>query len=184
MPTIEGKGWELMIKRIEHQSRSGAPKRTYSEYQVFIDGKPVAGLSGNICEREGPGDNTKDGDKFDRRIEEGRYPLSTQFGKKYRSDGFKNGEEHPMPGFLLMETNKRTAILVHPGHSPTLYISSVGCLNPTKALTKSEHMTFGDSRARVIAMLESLEQHDPAAFKKSGTNTAIKNAAVVIDGEP
>lgn len=183
MPGIENTGWELFIRRIEEQSKSGAPKRTYGEYQVFIDGKPVDGLSGNICEREGPGDNKKSGDTNNRRIEEGRYPISTHFGGKYKSIDFKAGEEHSMPGFLLKDTNKRTFILVHPGHSPTLFISSVGCLNPTKALGKKEDMTFNDSRARVIAMLESLKKHDPKAFEKKEP-TAIKNAAVVIDGEP
>ena len=45
---------------------------------------------------------------------------------------------------------------------------------------------FLELRARVIAMLDSLKEHDPAAFaaNKVGTNTRIANAFVVIDGEP
>jgi hypothetical protein len=47
-------------------------------------------------------------------------------------------------------------------------------------------MTFVESRARVVAMLDSLKAHDPAAFakKKIGHNTPITNAFIVIDGEP
>ena len=47
-------------------------------------------------------------------------------------------------------------------------------------------MDFTESRARVIALLDSLEQHDPAAFAedKIGDDTAIANAFIVVDGEP
>ena len=73
-------------------------------YQVFIEGEPVANLSGYICECAGPGDNTTLGKKEHLRIREGRYPLSTQFGPDYRSVGYTDDETHPMPGFLLLET--------------------------------------------------------------------------------
>jgi hypothetical protein len=38
----------------------------------------------------------------------------------------------------------------------------------------------------VIALLDSLEQHDPAAFAddKVGDDTAIANAFIVVSGEP
>jgi hypothetical protein len=38
----------------------------------------------------------------------------------------------------------------------------------------------------VIAMIDSLKQHDPDAFasNKIGHNTAIADAFIVIDGEP
>ena len=41
-------------------------------------------------------------------------------------------------------------------------------------------------RARVIAMIDSLRQHDPAAFSpgRNGRNTQIAGAFIVIDGEP
>jgi hypothetical protein len=47
-------------------------------------------------------------------------------------------------------------------------------------------MSFAESRARVIAMINSLRQHDPAAFasNKIGHNTAIADAFMVVDGEP
>ena len=183
---IERRGWELHIKRIGLHSRRGERTRTYGAYQVFINGDPVPGLAGHICECIGPGDNTLNGRRNRLRIREGRYALSTQFGRLYRSDGFTSDERHPLPGFLLLGTQVRTAILIHPGHPPTLYLSSIGCLNPTKPLKAREDMDFNDSRARVIAMLDNLERHDPAAFARNriGRNTAIANAFVVVDGEP
>jgi hypothetical protein len=179
---IEGKGWEMQVKRLGLQKR-GERVRTYGAYQVFIDGEAVLALSGHICECIGPGDNTKNGKKKHLRIHEGRYALSTQFGKLYRSAGFTRGAQHPMPGFLLLGTTVRTAILVHPGHPPTLYLSSIGCFNPTKPLKANQDMAFAESRARVIALLNSLREHDPAAFARR-RNTAIVGAAIVVDGEP
>jgi len=182
----EGNRWELQVKRLGLQHDSGQRVRTYGAYQVLMNGEPVTNLSGNICECTGPGDNTAVGTKKHLRIREGRYALSTQFGKQYRSSGFTGNATHPMPGFLLLATGNRSAVLVHPGHLPNLYLSSIGCLNPTKPLKAGEDMVFAESRARVIAMIESLKRHDPAAFanNKVGHNTAIANAFIVIDGEP
>ncbi len=47
-------------------------------------------------------------------------------------------------------------------------------------------MSFAELRGRVIAMIESLKQHDPAAFANNeiGQNTTIANAFIVVDGEP
>jgi hypothetical protein len=180
--------WELRLKRLGLQQKKNSipPVRTYGTYQVFIDDAPVALLAGHICERTGPGDNSQHGDDADLRIREGRYALSTQFGKKYRSVGYTDDTEHPMPGFALLGTEPRTAILVHPGHPPRLYVSSVGCLNPTRSLAESDDINFTDSRGRVIALIDSLKNHDPDAFAKNkiGTNTRIENAWIVIDGEP
>jgi hypothetical protein len=182
---IEGHGWELKVKRLGLQHRADKV-RTYGAYQVFIDGAAVLSLSGHICECTGPGDNTENGREEHLRIEEGRYALSTQFGELYRSVGFTGDATHPMPGFLLLGTEVRSAILVHPGHPPTLYLSSIGCFNPTKPLKAGDDMDFTESRARVIALLDSLRQHDLAAFaaNKIGHNTRIANAFIVVDGEP
>jgi hypothetical protein len=183
---IEGHGWELQVKRLGLQQRVGERVRTYGAYQVFIDGAPATSLSGHICECTGPGDNTPHGKAEHLRIQEGRYALSTQFGDLYRSVGFTDGPTHPMPGFLLLGTEVRTAILVHPGHPPSLYLSSIGCFNPTKPLKAEQDMDFTESRTRVIAMLDSLRMHDPAAFASDniGQNTAIANGFIVVDGEP
>jgi len=182
---IEGHGWEMKVTRLGLQHRPGERVRTYGAYQVFIDGAAIPGLAGHICECTGPGDNTQQGRAKHSRIREGRYALSTQFGEHYRSVGFSSDVKHP-PAFLLLGTGARSAILVHPGHPPTLYLSSIGCFNPTRPLKADQDMDFTESRARVIALLDSLEQHDPAAFaeNKIGDDTAIANAFIVVDGEP
>jgi hypothetical protein len=178
--------WELQVKRLGLQ-KNGDKSRTYGAYQVVIDGTPVASLSGHICERPGPGDNTSQGVQHHVRIREGRYALSTQFGDHYRTVGFTNDANHPMPGILVLGTGARTAILVHPGHPPNLYLSSIGCFNPTEPLDPDDEMDFEDSRARVIALIDSLKQHDPDAFTQEdniGNNTPITDAFIVITGEP
>jgi hypothetical protein len=91
----------------------------------------------------------------------------------------------PMPALLLDDhaTSIRSAILIHPGHPPTLYISSVGCLNLTKPLQATEEMDFIDSRSRVIAVIDSLQSFAPVAFQQ-GHSKPIPNAAIIIEGEP
>jgi hypothetical protein len=180
--------WELQVKRLGLQRRdTGDPRvRTYGAYQVVIGGTPDTSLSGHICERTGPGDNTSQGVQNHVRIKEGKYALSTQFGDHYRSVGFTSNATHPMPGFLIMGTGARSAILVHPGHPPNLYLSSIGCFNPTEPLDPDDEMDFEESRARVIALIDSLKAHDPDAFApgKIGHNTPINEASIVITGEP
>jgi len=179
---ITGNGWELHVVRLGLH-KSGAHERTYGTYQVFRDGQKVASLSGNVCERGGPGNKIAESGK---RITKGRYPLSTQFGK-YRTIGFVDDQQppgtQPMPAILLEDTEPRTGILIHPGHPPTLYISSIGCLNLTGPLDPSDDMDFFDSRSRVIALIDDLHDFAPAAFQHK-TNTPIPNASAVIDGEP
>jgi len=177
--------WELQVKRLGQQ-KSGKNIRTYGTYQVVIDGTADTSLSGHICERPGPGDNTLKGKKNRARIAAGRYALSTQFGR-YKSIGFSADESHP-PAFLVLGTGKRTGILVHPAHHPKLYLSSIGCFNPTKPLKAADNMVFAESRARVIAILNSLKAHDPDAFAKVGNKppkkSPIKDAFIVVEGEP
>jgi len=183
---IEGRGWELRVTRLGLQHRHGERVRTYGAYQLFIDGQPIVNLAGHTCECTGPGDNTVDGTREHLRIEEGRYSLSTQFGSHFHSVGFTANASHPMPGFLVLGTAARSGILVHPGHPPELYLSSIGCINLTKPLTASQDMDFTDSRGRVVALLASLKQHDPHAFAigRIGHDTVIVDAFLVVDGEP
>ena len=178
--------WELNVKRLGLQHRDGERVRTYSAYQVSIHGEPVPGLSGYICECTGPGDNTEHGKHEHVRIHEGRYALSTQFGEHFRSVDFTDEPAYPMPGFRLLGTEVRTDILVHPGYPPTLYLSSIGCLNPTQSLTADDDMAFEDSHARVVALIDSLREHDPDAFadENIGNNTPISEAFIVLEGEP
>jgi hypothetical protein len=182
MPIL-GKGWELRVLRLGIQ-RSGSQIRTYGAYQAFLDGKPIDSLIGNVCECGGPGENsTSDTDK---RIEEGRYPLYTQFGTRYRTVGYSIDVNVPgripMPGILVANTGHRIAILIHPGHPPSLYLSSIGCLNLTKPLLAADQMDFWESRARVIALIESLRAFAPSAFKNDDSNDL--GAWLVVDGEP
>jgi hypothetical protein len=181
---ITRKGWELHVERLTVHT-GGPRERTFGRYQVYIKGTAQPGLNGFICESEGPGDNSETGKDL-RRVEAGRYQLYTQFGK-YRSIGYAKDNRpagtKPMPGFRVEDRGVRTAILVHPGHPPSLYLSSIGCLNPTEQIGPREVMNFWDSRRRVIAMLESLKAFAPKAFTHE-VNTEIPGASIVIDGEP
>ena len=180
---ITGHGWELHVDRLGLQSHNGVT-RTYSSYRAHLDGVAIANLFGHICECTGKGDNST-GDNG-KRVEAGRYPLHTQFGR-YRTIGYsmdltKAATPH-MPGLLLFPTGNRTGILIHPGHPPTPYLSSIGCLNPTKPLPNNDSMDYFESRARVIALIDSLHAFSPQSFHND-RSMPIANAAVVIDGEP
>jgi len=180
---ISGHGWELLVKRLGIQ-QSGANQRTYGTYQVFRNGLAIPTLSGHICERIGPGDNQNAGNGL--RIEQGRYPLWTQFGR-YRSIGYSTNTavagDPPMPAIRLEATGNRTGILIHPAHPPKLYLSSIGCFNPSSPLTSGQKINFWDSRQRVIDLLGDLRTFSPLAFQHE-TATRIAGAAVIVDGEP
>lgn len=82
-------------------------------------------------------------------------------GTSYKTVGYSEFLQIPakiyLPGVLLRDTGARTGILLHPGHSPNLYLSSIGCFNLTKPLGSADKMDFWESRARVIAIIESLK---------------------------
>jgi hypothetical protein len=182
--TIAGAGWELLVERLSIH-RHGDRARTYGRYRAFVDGTPVDGLHGHVCECLGPGDNQHEGNG--KRIEAGRYPLWTQFGNTYRSVGYAGSPATPdaphMPGIRLEDTGKRTDILIHPAHPPRLYLSSVGCLNLTAAIGATDEIEPWGSRTRVIALIDSLHAFAPQAFEPM-ENTPIPNAWAVIAGEP
>lgn len=190
MPII-GQGWELLVRRRAEQRKPGSGRvRTIGRYEVFLDGRPI-GLSGFMCECPGPGNNDRPGSA--RRIAPGTYPLATQFGR-YVSVGYSTGDAangEPMPAFLIMGTEPRDDILVHPvypaaGKPDNLYLSSTGCLNPARELAADEDNDFLDSRARVVALLESLRGFAPEPFGAEfvGIITPIPGARIVIEGEP
>jgi hypothetical protein len=180
---ISGRGWELQVQRLGAHV-SGSKKRTYGSYKVFQDGRALDGLSGFICECIGPGENTVPGTA--KRIAQGTYPLSTQFGR-YRTVGYSDDTSTagrpPMPAILVAHTVNRSGILIHPGHPPNLFLSSIGCFNPTDALLSWQEIDFWDSRSRVIALIDDLHRFAPDAFH-SIENTMIPNASIVVDGEP
>jgi hypothetical protein len=181
--TNVGSLWELRVERLCVQA-SGERRRTFGRYQVFRGAVAAPSLSGFMCECVGPGNNAVADTGL--RIEPGRYRLTTQFGR-YRTVGhgldLTEPGRDPMPAFRLEDTGNRVAILVHPGHPPDLYLSSVGCLNPTGPLAPDQAMDFQDSRARVIALIDDLRRFAPAAFERQ-VNTPIDGAFVVIAGEP
>jgi hypothetical protein len=184
---ITGEGWELELIRLgQHQGEHLV--RTYGSYAVYIDGQAVEGLTGFICECQGPGQNERRCDKhYRRRIREGTYPLYTH-DTHYASVDFSRTSTtptyaHPMPGFGIEDTDKRSGILVHPAHDGGLFLSSIGCLNPTGPLRSADMMDIDGSRSRVIDLLNSLRAHYPAAFKLPGTQR-IREASIIIVGEP
>jgi hypothetical protein len=178
---IAATGWEIHIVRKSEQVR-GARRRTVGTYKVFHDGTAVAGLSGTVAETRGPGDNSTPGNN--RRIEAGRYPISTQDGEKYVTIGFtanRNPSAVPRPGLELNSTGRRSEILIHPGRG---FLSSVGCINPCTSLPNAdEDIGFDGSRNRTIALIEDLKAFLSGSFP-SRNGRKIPNAFVVIDGEP
>jgi len=177
--------WELRIERLGmHQH--GALTRTYARYAVAVDGVLQPVLCGFMVEAGGPGDNSvPDNGK---RIEAGRYPLTTHFGRfvtlGYAASDATAGET-PMPAIRLLDTNQRTGILIHPVHPPDekLYVASIGCLNPAGALREDESIDFRESRRRVIDLISSLQAFQPDAFMERQP-TAITGASVLVVGEP
>jgi hypothetical protein len=197
---ITGHGWEFHVQRLGLHRR-GHEVRTYGSYQVHIDGNPAASqngtpLGGFVCETIGPGLNHPENNGL--RIEAGRYPITTQFGR-YVSIGYSTNThiaaQPHMPAVRLAPVGERTGILIHPGHPkkagdpPFAYKSSVGCFNLTKSLQPSDDIEFFESRARVIALIDSLAAFDPGAFRNAQghpimTDTTITGGFAVVDGEP
>ncbi|MGO7033775.1 hypothetical protein ACCT19_23120, partial [Rhizobium ruizarguesonis] len=181
---ITNQGWELHVRRLGIQKK-GTATRTYGTYQVYINGVPKPELSGHICEAAGLGDNSKEDNG--KRVEAKTYPLWTQFGATYSTIDYSEDLQTPgklhMPGILLGNTGKRTAILIHPGHPPKLYLSSIGCFNPTNPLKSKDVMEFWDSRTRVMALIDSLKVFAPNAFVHK-VPTRIDGASVIVEGEP
>jgi hypothetical protein len=178
--------WELKVTRLEIQ-QNGNNSRAYGIYQAYLNGDPIAGLNGNVCEPPGAGENEFQASEADpRRIRKGRYPLCTQFGGTVYATTNYQGLDVPagtplMPGVLLGNTDRRTGIIIHPGHPPKLYLSSFGCLNLTKPLQAQQSMDFVESRSRVIAIIDSLASFAPHAFVQ-GQSMQIPDAWIDIDG--
>ena len=193
MATI--KEWKMQIVRLGIHNKGPRP-RTYGTYQVLHDGVKVDALSGHVCECIGPGDTVS---MSGHRIPQGPYELWTQFGK-YKTIGYRENPspagKQPMPALGLREPGNpkgvgdRRGILIHPGHPKKagdvtgLYLSSIGCINLTKALGPADLMDFVESRARVIAVIKDLQNFAPDAFKDHSNDTPIPGATIVIQGEP
>jgi hypothetical protein len=192
MPII-GQGWELHIQREKEQKR-GSRRRTVGTYQVHHNGVAATGtimvdgvavpLSGTTAESKGPGQNdTPATNQNPSRILAGRYPLKTSGGPTYVTRGFRTDLQIKarMPGVELRKTDNRTDIIIHPGKDE--FLSSIGCINPCTTLPNgSEDIDYGNSRRRVIALIEDMKQF-LEEFPTDG-DEPIVNAFVIIDGEP
>jgi hypothetical protein len=82
----------------------------------------------------------------------------------------------------VRNTNKRVAIVVHPGKNA--FLSSIGCLNPCKSLPSAgEIIDYKPSRKRVIDIIEDMKAFLGSDFPKQNARK-IPRAVLVIDGEP
>ena len=136
------------------------------------------------CESRGPGANSPASNG--KRIEAKRYSLWTHGGGRYKTLCYTDagGAAKPMPGIGVRGTGDRSAILIHPGHPPTLFLSSIGCINPTKSFSNAENdMVLADSHARVIALINDLKAYAGASFPKHNERR-IPETWLVIDNEP
>jgi hypothetical protein len=169
--------WELRITRSGEQVRNGK-KRTVGKYAVFHDGVKVSGLEGATAETRGPGANAPAGNN--RCIEAGTYNLHTQGGTKYATHGYTanvNPAALKRPALLLLPTNQRVGILIHPARG---FLWSVGCINPGKSLANANSdIDFLDSRKRVIALIDDLSSFLGSDFPRQN-GKKIPNAKVVV----
>jgi hypothetical protein len=183
---ISGRDWEILVTRRREETRPGfGYGRTVGDYRVFHDGNAVDGLSGQMVEREGPGDNTSTGVSRHLRIASGRYQLSTHDGTsndKYKTIGYSTSpsiKELPRPCLRLLNTGSRTGILIHPASG---YLWSTGCFNPSVNLsTASDNIKWTDSRARVISIIDDIKAFLGARFPRNN-NVAIPGVFCVIEG--
>jgi hypothetical protein len=109
------------------------------------------------------------------------YRLSTHDGPKYKTFGYTSGTAKPKPGILLQDTGEPRHVLIHPAMD---YLWSTGCLNPGSKLTNADlQHCIQDSRAQVIAIIETMKAKLGAQFPRRGEAT-IPAAVIVIVGEP
>jgi hypothetical protein len=94
-------------------------QRTVGIYQAYFNGEKIPEISGMVCERQGPGDNGREGQIEHQRIAQDVYPLYTHAGAsgKYRTIGYTQSGTigiTPRPALRVENTGRREGILVHP----------------------------------------------------------------------
>lgn len=169
--------WLLKIQRL--CVHKGGPKpRTYGRYELIIGG--ITRQTGFMCEPIGPSSSyTK---KV--RIAPGLYRAQIHLGTMYKTIGYDTinpSQLNNMPAIKLEDRGTRDLILIHPAHEPTLYLSSVGCLNPTSPIGENQVMSFQDSRARTIDLVNSLKDFAPNAFINPFQDKIIDGAIITIE---
>ena len=176
---ITGHGWEISITRTWNQQRGGR-LRTVGVYQVYRNGVAAPDLAGMTAESPGPGSNALSG----RRIAAGRYPLWTQDGDSHSTLGFapEAGQAAlPRPAIALDDAGARIDILIHPGLG---FLAGTGCINLCAKLPDgTQDMSYGDSRARVIALIDDMKSFLGPVFPPRD-GLPIPRAWAAIDGEP
>ncbi len=169
--------WILRVKRIETHS-AGPKPRTYGKYELIVGGKTEQ--TGFMCEPIGPSSSyTK---KV--RVSAGLYRAQIHLGTMYKTIGYDTinpSQSNNMPAIKLEDRGTRDFILIHPAHEPTLYLSSVGCLNPTSAIAENQSMNFEDSRARTINLIDSLKNFAPNLFANPYQDKIIDGAIIIIE---
>ena len=171
----------MRVERIAEQAR-GDLRRTIGRYVILHDGVPCRGLAGWTVEAPGPGDNRTEGNGL--RIEAGAYPLTASLSDNYATLGHVLSEDpgrSPKPCLGVGDTGARTWILVHPGDG---FRISTGCINLAGELqTGQDDIGFGDSRDRVVALIEDLRAYLGPAFPAQN-GRPLPGARLVITGEP
>ena len=180
---VPATGFCIHLQRVRQELRAGQGfARTISDYKCYWNGEEIHDLEGQMVERNGPGDNTATGVAKHRRIKAGTYPLAVQNGARYKTYHYA-ASGFPLPGLALEDTGKRTAILIHPCHDESGYLSSIGCINPAIGLKNADsRVNLADSRSRVIAIIESMKQKLGNAFPED--EETIPGAVIVLEGEP
>ena len=185
MMPISGSGWELHVVRQTVQRRpSDGKKRTVGTYRIYHDGveQAAVALRGTVAESKPPGANHPVNNG--KRIEEGRYPVSTHQGPRYRTIGYDPNSSsggHRKPALLFLNTGARVGILIHPGVN---FLSSIGCFNPCTSLPNAaEPMDWDNSLRRMIAIIDDLRSFSGASFPNAN-GIKLPRAQFVVDGEP
>jgi hypothetical protein len=153
-------GYVLCIDRIRTERRSGmAYARTVGVYQAYFQGKKIPEISGMVCERQGPGDNTKVGQAEHQRLKAGTYRLFTHAGAsgKYSTLHYSKSTAPggvARPCLRVADTGVREGVLIHPAQG---YLWSIGCLNLTAPLSDArDNINYVESRRRVIALIDNM----------------------------
>ncbi len=177
-------GFGLVVKRSREERRAGTKSsRTVGVYQGYWNGEKIDGLSGQMVERGGPGDNTAEvGENRRLRLREGIYPISVHAGSGNSTNGYSTGtraSDRPKPALALAGTGERSMALINAGRG---YLPGPGCLSPARGVADADaDIAFAASRTQTIEIIDALRAKLRSKFPPTGI---IPDAHLVIKGEP
>jgi Family of unknown function (DUF5675) len=179
---VPTQGFCIELNRLRSESRAGEPDRTIGDYRCHWNGELLPGMTGQMVECRGPGDNTYSiGNMLDRRIEQGIYPLALHHSAKFSTLNYVASDSPaamPRPAIRLARTKERQGILIHPAKG---WKWSTGCLNPASGLSNSSsNIDYVDSRRQVIAIIDFLKSKASQVDGKVVAPLAV----IWIKGEP